>query len=100
MAIVTWADEKDSENINLQNSNIDIWAKGGRIAYHLRELYLKLVQFKCICIKLAGNDLNNTDFDTLVKYDTNYIGHLLFNNYEVRVVSLFPMKAPENNLVE
>ena len=84
----------------MQSSNTDFSAKGGRIAYHLRELYLKLVHFNCICIMLGGNYLNNTDFDTLIKYDTNFIGHLLLDNYEVRVLSLFPMKGHENNLVE
>ena len=37
---------------------------------------------------------------SLIKYNTDFIGDLLFDTYEVRVVSLFPMKDYEDNLVE
>ena len=49
---------------------------------------------------LGVNDLKNTDFDDLIKYNTNFIGHLLFDNYEVSVVSLYPRKDHNDNLVE
>ena len=37
---------------------------------------------------------------SLIKYNTDFIGDLLFDTCEVRVVSLFPMKDYEDNLVE
>ena len=49
---------------------------------------------------LGGNNLNNTDFDTLLKNNTHFIVHFLFGNYEVRVVSVFPRKDDEDNFVE
>ena len=49
---------------------------------------------------LVVNDLKNTDFDDLIKYNIDFIGHLLFDTYEVRIVSLFPSKDHEDNLVE
>ena len=41
-----------------------------------------------------------SNFDTLIKYKIDFIGHLLFDTYEVRVVSLFPSKDHEDYLVE
>ena len=48
----------------------------------------------------GGNELNNTDFDSLIKNNTDFIGQLLFDNYEVGVVSFFPRKEHKDNLVE
>ena len=79
--------------------NYEVFAQGGRRAYHLRELYPIIIQSKYICIAVGGNDLNSTSHDALIKYYTEFIGHLPSQNtYIVRIMQLFPRKDhnPEN----